>query len=170
MLINIIIIFCLVMLIANGVSYLLSKRKPKIKAEPGNEPKYSITTDLYYLADTENADRVYKYHREDLEENDEYHRSAKELKEDYDHEKVWKYEPLELPFKLEGREVYTELDGEWAKVGRLKKTADIEGGELKLYLYPNEYKYVTEDSVEKEKGEHYFRIECRKKKEYRQSH
>lgn len=170
MLLNIIIVFCLVMLIANGVTYLLSKRKTKPKARPSNEPRYSITTDLYYLADTENADRIFKYYREDLEENDEYNRSAKELKEDYDHEKVWKYEPLELPFKLEGREVYTELDGEWVKVGRLKKTADIEGGELKLYLYPNEYKYVTEDEIEKEKGEHYFGIECRKKKEYRQSH
>ena len=139
----------------------------KKKAKEDDRPRYSITTDIYYLVDTENADRVYKYHREDLEENEDYFQSAKELREWYDNEKVWKYDPLELPYKLEGREVFTQLDDEWVKVGRLKKTADIEGGELKLYLYPNEYKYVTEDSIEKEKGEHYFGIECRKKKEYR---
>lgn len=138
----------------------------KKKKTEAPKPRYSITTDLFYLVDTENADRVMKFYKEDLIENDEYYRTAKELKEDYDHEKVWKYEPLEIPFRLEGREVYAQLDDEWVKVGRLKKTADIEGGELKLYLYVNEYKYVTEDSIEKENGDHYFGIECIKKKEY----
>lgn len=41
------------------------------------------------------------------------------------------------------------------------KTADLDG-RLTLYLYPNEYKYVTEDSVEKDKGCHYFGIEVEK--------
>ena len=140
--------------------------KKKVEAP---KPLFSITTDLFYLVDTENADKVFRFYKEDLSENEEYFRSAKELKEDYDHEKVWKYEPLEIPFRLEGREAFAQLDDEWVKVGRLKKTADIEGGELKLYLYPNEYKYVTEDYIDKEKGDHYFGIECRKKKEFKRS-
>ena len=138
---------------------LFKKQKEEAK------PTYRIITDLFYLVDTENADRVLDFYKEDMEESEEYYRTAKELKEDYDHEKVWKYEPIEIPLKMEGREAFTQLDDEWVKVGRLKKTADIEGGELKLYLYVNEYKYVTEDSIEKEKGDHYFGIECRKKKE-----
>lgn len=125
------------------------------------KPKIRTVTNIYYLVDTENAERVRKYYRQDLEENDEYFQSAKELKEYYDHEKVWKYEPFEIPFKLEGRDVYTNIEDEWFKIGRLKKTADIEG-KLTCYYYVNEYKYVTEDSVEKEKDEDYFGIEVKK--------
>lgn len=125
------------------------------------KPKTRTVTNIYYLVDTENAERVRKYYRQDLEENDEYFQSAKELKEYYDHEKVWKYEPFEIPFKLEGRDVYTNIEDEWFKIGRLKKTADIEG-KLTCYYYVNEYKYVTEDSVEKEKDEDYFGIEVKK--------
>lgn len=125
------------------------------------KPKTRTVTNIYYLVDTENAERVRKYYRQDLEENDEYFQSAKELKEYYDHEKVWKYEPFEIPFKLEGRDVYTNIEDEWFKIGRLKKTADIEG-KLTCYYYVNEYKYVTEDSVEKEKDEDYFGIEVTK--------
>lgn len=122
------------------------------------KPKTRTTMNIYYLVDTENAERVRKYYNQDLEEDDEYFQSAKELKESYDHEKVWKYEPVEIPFKLEGRDVYTEIEDEWFKIGRLKKTADIDG-KLTCYFYVNEYKYVTEDSVEKEKGDDYFGIE-----------
>lgn len=125
------------------------------------KPKISIVTNICYLVDTENAERVRKHYRQDLEENDEYFQSAKELKEYYDHEKVWKYEPFEIPFKLEGRDVYTNIEDEWFKIGRLKKTADIEG-KLTCYYYVNEYKYVTEDSVEKEKDDDYFGIEVKK--------
>ena len=59
---------------------------------------------------------------------------------------------------MEGKEVYTDLDGEWIRIGRLKKTADIDG-KLTCYFYVKEYKYVTEDSVEKEKGDDFFGIE-----------
>ena len=52
------------------------------------KPKTRTVTNIYYLVDTENAERVRKYYRQDLEENDEYFQSAKELKEYYDHEKV----------------------------------------------------------------------------------
>ena len=131
----------------------------KKKKEP--EPRVRIIRDVNYLVETENADKIYKIVKDDLDENPEYSNTAKELREFYDHEKVWKYEPYELPFKLEGKYVYAQLGEEWLKVGRLKRGADLDG-ELTLYLYPNEYKYVTQDSIEKEKGDHYFGIETTK--------
>ena len=63
--------------------------------------------------------------------------------------------------EIENKYVFAQVEDKWYKVGRLKKTADLDG-ELTLYLYPNEYKYVTEDSVEKDKGSHYFGIEVKK--------
>lgn len=139
----------------------LFKKKEKPKPIEPVKPKTRTILNVYYLADTENEKRVRKYYNQDLEENDEYFQSAKELKEYYDHEKVWKYEPVEIPFKLEGRDVYTEIEDEWFKIGRLKKAADIDG-KLTCYFYVNEYKYVTEDSVEKEKGDDYFGVEVKK--------
>ena len=125
------------------------------------KPRIRHITDVVYLIDTENEKRVRKYYNEELVENDEYYQSAKELKEYYDHERVWKYEPVEIPFKMEGQEVYTELDGEWIRIGKVKKNADLDG-KLTCYLYVKEYKYVTEDTVEKEKGDDYFGIEVEK--------
>lgn len=125
------------------------------------EPRTRIIRNVNYLTYTENADRVKKYYKNELVENDEYYQSAKELKEYYDHERVWKYEPVEIPIKIDGRNVYTEIEDEWFKIGRLRKDADLDG-ELTGYFYVCEYKYVTEDSVEKEKDDDYFGIEVKK--------
>lgn len=125
------------------------------------EPRRRVITEVNYLVDTENADKIYKLIKDDLEENPEYSNSAKELREYYDHEKVWKYYPYELAFRIEGKEVFAEVNGEWYRVGRLKKNADLNGNHV-LCFYANEYKYVTEDSVEKEKGDDYFGIEVTK--------
>ena len=60
---------------------------------------------------------------------------------------------------MEKLDVYSYIEeGEWLKIGRVKKTANIEG-RLKLYIFPNIYKYVTEDSVEKESDDSYFGLE-----------
>ena len=124
---------------------LFRKKKPIVR---------TITT-VNYLKNTEHGDEFFKYYKEDLFENDEYDRTAKELKEDYDHEKVYRYDPLTLPFKMEGLDVYSKMD-EWVKVGRLKKNADLDG-ELSLEFYPNIYMYVGNE-VEKDSGEHYFGV------------
>jgi len=125
-----------------------------------NKPTTRTITENNWLVDSENAEKILKLVKNDLDESDDYHLSAKELKEDYEG-KVYRYEPYELPFKIEGREVFAEVEGEWYRVGRLKKTANLEGTP-RLYLYVNEYKYVTEDSIEKEKDDPYFGIECTK--------
>ena len=131
----------------------------KKKEEP--KPLVRTITEINYLADTENADKIYKLIKDDLEENPEYSNSAKELREYYDHEKVWKYYPYELAFKIEGKEVFAEVNDTWYRVGRLKRNADLNGNHV-LCFYANEYKYVTEDSIEREKGDHYFGIEVTK--------
>lgn len=125
------------------------------------KPLVRTITEINYLADTENTDIIYKLIKDDLEENPEYSNSAKELREYYDHEKVWKYYPYELAFKIEGKEVFAEVNNTWYRVGRLKRNADLNGNHV-LCFYANEYKYVTEDSIEKEKGDHYFGIEVTK--------
>jgi len=125
------------------------------------EPRKWTIIDTNYLADIENEDRFVSYYKDELEENDEYNRPARELKEDYDHEKVYKYEPYEIEFMLDGHQVYGMLGDEWVRIGRLKKNARTDG-ELKCYLYVNEFKYVTEDEVIKDKGYPYFGIESKR--------
>lgn len=125
------------------------------------EPRKAVITEVNYLVDIENADKIYKLIKDDLSENDEYNESAKYLKENYDHEKVWKYFPYELAFRIEGNEVFAEANNTWYRVGRLKKNADLNGNHV-LCFYANEYKYVTEDYIDREKGDHYFGIEVTK--------
>lgn len=155
--------FILLLAVAMLILYWFKQKGAKkvYKTQTETEPRQRTMLNTYYLVDTENADRVRKYYTEDLVERDEYYQSAKELKEYYDHEKVWKYEPVEIPFKLEGRDVYTNIEDEWFKIGRVKKTANMNGEVVACYFYVKEYKYVTEDYVEKEKGDDFFGIEVK---------
>lgn len=124
-----------------------TQNKPKI------EPQRKITYDYFYLANTENAGKVIDYFKSDLEENDDYNLPKKELIEDYYDEKVWKYDPYELESKVIDNQVYAMLD-DWVKVGTIRQK-DIDKERLTLYLFVNEYKYVSDD-VEKDKGDSYF--------------
>lgn len=128
-----------------------SKQKPIVK---------TVST-TNWVIDCDCADKYFKYYRDELEENSDYLLSAKELKEDFEGEKVYKYYPLEVPLQMDGLNVYSKTDGEWEKIGRLKKTATIDG-KLTLNLYPNIYKYVREDGIEKESEDHYFGVESTK--------
>lgn len=152
----IVFLFCVTMLIVGAIK----RKKDREQQSKPKGPTTRTITENNWLVDSENAEKILKLVKNDLDENDDYHLSAKELKEDYEG-KVYRYEPYELPFKLEDRTVFAEVEGEWYRVGRLKKTANLEGTQ-RLYLYVNEYKYVTEDSIEKEKDDPYFGIECTK--------
>lgn len=124
-------------------------------------PRYE--TKVYWVVDCNCAEKYIKYYRDELEENGDYNLSAKELKENFCDEKVYKFEPLELPLKMEGLDVYSYRENEeWEKIGRLKKTSDI-NGELKLCLYPNIFKYVTEEGVSKETDDSYFGVTVRRR-------
>ena len=136
------------------------RRLKKVEEWRRSLPKYE--TKINWFAESEYADKFLKAYRNELEENEDYNLSAKELKEYYDEEKVYKYEPLKLPMKIEDLDVYSYIDeDDWIRIGRLKKNADLDG-ELTLYLYPNTYKYVTEDNIEKETEDSYFGVEVKR--------
>ena len=140
-----------------GVIFVLSTKqqpKPKEETKPTEEkPKYKYV--ISYLNDAKNEDRFVKAYKPEFEENDDYHLSAKELKEDFYDEKVYRYMPFELPYKIHDQVVYSQIGDEWLEVGKLKKGVKLDDFAT-FYLYPNEYKYVTEDSVEKENDGAYF--------------
>ena len=125
------------------------------------EPRVMTITETYWLVDTQHADEFFKAYEEDLVENDDYDLSAKELKEDYEGEKVYRFEPLELPVRMENRDVYSCIEDKWMKIGRVKKTADL-NGKITLYLYPNIYKKVWKDEIEKVSDDSYFGIDVTK--------
>ena len=125
------------------------------------EPKARTITETYWLVDTQHADEFFKAYEEDLVENDDYDLSAKELKEDYEGEKVYRFEPLELPVRMENRDVYSCIEDKWMKIGRVKKTADL-NGKITLYLYPNIYKKVWKDEIEKVSNDSYVGIDVTK--------
>ena len=125
------------------------------------EPRVRTITETYWLVDTQHANEFFKAYEEDLVENDDYDLSAKELKEDYEGEKVYRFEPLELPVRMENRDVYSCIEDKWMKIGRVKKTADL-NGKITLYLYPNIYKKVWKDEIEKVSDDSYFGIDVTK--------
>lgn len=163
------LIFILPVVIVGFIIFKVVKNNKQKKAEAeriekvASMPRYRTETNTYWVVDCDCAEKYLRFYRDELEENDDYNLSAKELKEDFCDEKVYKFEPLELPLKMEGLDVYSYRDKEeWEKIGRLKKTSDI-NGELELYLYPNIFKYVTEEGVSKETDDSYFGVTVTKK-------
>lgn len=157
------IVLPFVIVIAKGIKKA-KKEKPVPKAaitEPV-EPR-KITYDEYlWLQDTEDVgNKFFQAYKDDLEENDDYHMTKKEILEEYyDGDKIYKYEPFLLPFKVEDGKVYSYIkEDEWIYVGSLKKR-DIAKYErskrTELYLMPNYFKKVYDDSVETDSGDSYF--------------
>ena len=113
----------------------------KKKEEP--KPLVRTITEINYLADTENADKIYKLVKDDLNENPEYSNSAKELKEYYDHEKVYKYDPYELPFEIKGKQVFAEEAKRYVllnkPVGYVCSMADEKGRPIAADLLKEKY-------------------------------
>lgn len=132
----------------------------KKKTEPKPEPKEIRELKIVYPDAQENADRFFRFYRDELIENPDYDMSARDLKESFYREKVFRYDRFELPYKIEDGIVYSLLEDSWLKVGTLKRK--IPDGSS-FYLFPNIYKYVS-DSVEKESGDHYFGFEIEIKK------
>ena len=151
----------LVLLSLAIIGFVGMKQKQK-KAETPLPVREHIITETVYPVDQENADRFFRFYKEDFDENDEYDLSAKELKEDYEGEKVYRYDPYQLDYKIEEGQIFAKLDDEWVHVARLKKTQSIPEDAL-LFLFPNVYKYVTEEEVSKETGDPFFGFEYKKK-------
>ena len=135
------------------------KEEPK-QAEPTEEqPAYKTT--YVFLRDTETiGNKFVRYFKEDLQENDEFYRSNKDLKEEYFNEKIFQYEPLEIPYKIEGDQVFSYMkNDEWQFVGRIRESQMFlveKSIETKLFLMPNTYKRVGDGYLQKESGDAYF--------------
>lgn len=129
------------------------------------ESKTRYVYETIYLADTENEEVFNKALKGEYYENPEYDYTAKELKEDYMGERVYKFAPYDLPHKIEDGWVYSYLEeGKWLKIGRVKRT-DLKklDGEVSLAIYPGIYKYVREDGIEKDERDPYFAITVKTK-------
>lgn len=159
---------CLLVLVALPLFFFVKKlnKKQAAKVSAPIEPTGPRTIQEYlWLMDTEDiGNKFYRAYKEDLEENDDYHMTKKEILDEYYlGDKIYKYEPFSLPFKVEDRKVFSQLeDGEWTFVGNIKKR-DIEKYEksirTELYLMPNYFKKVNDETVEADSGDSYFGLE-----------
>lgn len=137
------------------------KKEPSKIEEAPEKPKTILATKYVYLNDQENADRFFRCYKDELNENDEYNEKNKTLTEWYYYQKVFKYDPFELPYKIEDGIVYSQIEDSWLKVGTIKRRIP-EGSPL--YLFPNIYKYVKDGDVEAITDDHYFGFEIEYKK------
>lgn len=120
--------------------------------------KYKTTT-KHYILDSQDPELIKEYiqaYDEQILVREEYNYRTKRLTDEFYGEKVDRYRPAYLPFKIEGNEVYSyRTKNVWEKVGEFS-------GELldktDLLLNMNQYKEVRNIKIEKVKGEPYFEI------------
>ena len=129
------------------------------------DSKPKTIQEYLWLMDTEDiGNKFYRAYKEDLEENDDYHMTKKEILEQYYYgDKIYKYEPFSLPFKVEDGKVYSYIEDEkWMYVGSIKKREIAKYEQSKkteLYLMPNYFKKVNDETVEADSGDSYFGLE-----------
>lgn len=123
-----------------------------------HKPVKRKTYDYFYLTDIENAEKFFNYYKDEFEENDDYNETKKYLLENYyEGDRVYKYLPFELECSIDGDIVYSELDDKLYKVGRIKRqdVPKITQNAI-LVLYPNVFKAIREDEIEKASQDAYF--------------
>ena len=155
------LIFLILLAIVLIASIVVIKDRKDLKKRT-SLPKKRYDYKTIYLKDTENENKFYKTLKGDLDENPEYDLSTSELRQGYIGEKVFRYYPYNLDMKIEGNEVYGCLNGEWLRVGTLKRGTKKLAQEGTLALYPMIYKMVFDDEIRKVSGDPYFAIEVKK--------
>ena len=81
------------------ISFLINKKdKQDLKRRSEYKPAYRYEYDTLCLFDSDMENKFFGFYKNELEENEEYNYTAKELKEDYMDEKVYKYAPYDLPY------------------------------------------------------------------------
>lgn len=155
-------IIAIVLTVLAIVSITVQKKEKKEMER--RKPTHRTEYETLYLFDSDMEEKFFDFYKNELDENADYDLTAKELKEDYMDEKVWRYYPYQLPFRTEGDVVYSQLNEEWVRIGKIKsKDVDkLEEGEVSLHLYPKIYKYVTEDGIQRESGRPYFALTVKK--------
>lgn len=160
-----VVLFCL------SVSVQLKERRDMEKRMPkGDAPKPIAVNGMVYPDDQERIEDFVKYYKQDFNKDETYQLSAKELKEDYEGERIYKYYPFKLDYKIEGNDVLAELKDEYVKIGTLtdEQIEYISSHFSRLNIYMDEYKDV-EDTIEHYEGDPFFgfftkEIPARKKK------
>ena len=147
-----------------ALSNLFKTEEPKPIEPQKKERKkpYDLWLDLTNEYEGED---FFDFYKKDLNTTNNYSLTIKELKEYYEGESVYKYYPYSLPFKIEGNEVYSYMKkDEWILIGKVRDN-DMQFLERskyqQLFFYPNIYKEVSEDGVEKYEDEPFFNLKIR---------
>ena len=134
---------------------LFKKKEEPIEEAP--QPKPIAVNGMVYPDDQERVEDFVNCYKKDFNKTDWYTMSAKELKEYHEGEKVYKYYPLNVNYKIEGNDVLAELKGEYVKIGTLtdEQIEYINSHNSWLRLYQNEYKEVW-DTIEHVEDDPFF--------------
>lgn len=125
------------------------KEAPKPKPIEPVKPKPVTNTGMIYPSDQQYAEEFFNAYKKDLNKTDWYTLTAKELKEDFEGEKVYKYYPYKLDYELRGCDVYAPLKKEMVKIGTVteEQAKIIQKDYGSLRFFANIYKEVY-DTVE----------------------
>lgn len=150
---------------------LNKKENTKINIKPveRNKKTYLISNEHTIYKQNENVAQKYlEYIRDDLEPNEEYSYSNKQVLEDCNLDfKIFKYEPYETDdFKIEENKIYIKIENEYSLYGEinnnvLEKIEDAD--KCNLIFYEGSYKYIEDDEVFKSSYKPYFKLQTIKK-------
>lgn len=124
---------------------------------------YDYDEETIYLYNPQNEKKFFDYYKSHLSEDDDYFMSKKELIEYSYLNRVYKYEPFKLTYKIDDCVVSAMLGDQWVVIGEVSKDdlEKIKNHKSKiLYLYPNIYKEIDYDEVKSITKEPYFAFKC----------
>lgn len=123
--------------------------QPKTTEKPKRKYDYEYRT--VRLKEQEYETSFFRFYKEDFNENDDYTLTKKELIEEHEGERIYRYYPLQIPFKLDGTDVYSYTkEEEWRKVGVITEHEAklVNNNTSWLQLYGGSYKQIYDDEVE----------------------
>ena len=152
-----------------GIIILILNKKVNVEPVERNKNTYLIYNELTIYKQNENVAQKYlEYIRDDLELNEEYSYSNKQVLEDCDIDmKIFKYEPYETDdFKIEENKIYIKIENEYSLYGEinnneLEKIEDTD--KCNLIFYEGSFKYIEDDEVFKSNFKPYFKLQTIKK-------
>ena len=105
-----------------------------------------------YVQEQSNTQQFYEAYKSRLETDPDYKSQTEYIRH-------FKYHPIELPCRIEGRIVYSSIkQGEWIKIGTLDphKVDVIDKQKRRLKLYPNIYRWIRDGETEEKEDHKYF--------------
>ena len=137
----------------------IKQTQPDLTENKPKEKKYHYEYRNAFLKEQEHETAFFRFYREDFSENEDYFLTKKELIEDHDGERIYRFYPLQIPFKLEGTDVYSYTkEEEWRKIGTITKNEAklINNNTSWLQIYGGSYKEVDFDEVITETRDPFF--------------